>query len=394
METDGPGEAALDSLASPAGPGSGEPNLAVGEDGRIHLTWLEPAAGGHALRHAALSDGSWSSRVTVVERDDLFVNWADFPSVLPLAGNRLAVHWLQRSGEGPYAYDLLVATSDDGGRTWSAPAPPHTDGTPTEHGFATLFPLERGSRLGVVWLDGRAFHAPSGGTASADMSLRFAALSPDDPRERAEEALLDPRTCDCCQTTVTETPDGLVVFYRDRSDDEIRDIAAVHRTAEGWSEPRLVHGDGWRLDACPVNGPAADAAGHEVAVAWFTAADGEPMVRVAFSADGGRSFPGVQRVDDGNPEGRVDLVHLDDGGAAVVWLERVAGRAEVRARRVTSAGRRGESVTIAASDAARASGFPRVVTDGAHLTFAWTAVGAAGDETRVRLAQLPLESLP
>src|SRR5687768_12842130 len=39
--------ASIDSIASPAGPGSAEPNLAVGEDGRVYMSWLEPADSGH-----------------------------------------------------------------------------------------------------------------------------------------------------------------------------------------------------------------------------------------------------------------------------------------------------------------------------------------------------------
>ena len=47
--------------------------------------------------------------------------------------------------------------------------------------------------------------------------------------------------------------------------------------------------DGWKIDACPVNGPAVAAAADTVVVAWFTAAD-MPRVRLAYSRDGGRSF--------------------------------------------------------------------------------------------------------
>src|SRR5690606_29085055 len=46
---------AVSPLESPAGPGSAEPNLAVGPDGRVYLSWLEPAAdSAHELRFAIL----------------------------------------------------------------------------------------------------------------------------------------------------------------------------------------------------------------------------------------------------------------------------------------------------------------------------------------------------
>ena len=38
----------------------------------------------------------------------LFVNWADFPSLVVLDGGRLAAHWLQRNGSGTYAYGVRI----------------------------------------------------------------------------------------------------------------------------------------------------------------------------------------------------------------------------------------------------------------------------------------------
>src|SRR5687768_11438827 len=67
----------IDTLASPAAPGSGEPNLARGPDGRVYLSWLEPSGdSGHALRFAILQDGAWSAPRTIAQRSDFFVNWA------------------------------------------------------------------------------------------------------------------------------------------------------------------------------------------------------------------------------------------------------------------------------------------------------------------------------
>ena len=40
--TSGIENSAMREIDSPAGPGSGDPNLSVGPDGRIYLSWLEP----------------------------------------------------------------------------------------------------------------------------------------------------------------------------------------------------------------------------------------------------------------------------------------------------------------------------------------------------------------
>src|SRR5688572_12868380 len=52
---------APESLPSPAGAGSAEPNLTVGPNGKVHLSWLEPVDSGFALRFATLDRTSWSA---------------------------------------------------------------------------------------------------------------------------------------------------------------------------------------------------------------------------------------------------------------------------------------------------------------------------------------------
>ncbi|HUH13678.1 MAG TPA: hypothetical protein VMK65_11230, partial [Longimicrobiales bacterium] len=138
------------------------------------------------------------------------------------------------------------------------------------------------------------------------------------------------------------------------------------------------------------NGPAVAARGEEVVAAWFTAAADTPRVRVAFSGDDGASFGAPARVDEGAPEGRVDVLLLDDGTAAVAWLERTGQGAEVRVRRVGRDGVMGDAHVVGRTSAARASGFPRMVRQGERVVFAWTEPGEPG---RVRVAALPVEAL-
>jgi hypothetical protein len=158
-----------------------------------------------------------------------------------------------------------------------------------------------------------------------------------------------------------------------------------------WTEGRPVHADGWVMPACPVNGPQVDADGQRVAVAWFTAADSTPQVKLAFSADGGATFAAPVRVDGGNPEGRVDVQLLDDGAALVSWIERT-GRteAQVRIRRVGADGRMDEPRTVTASSSARSTGFPRMVRAGDDLVLAWTS---AGKPSSVRAGRMSLAGL-
>ncbi|HEV3048675.1 MAG TPA: sialidase family protein, partial [Longimicrobium sp.] len=369
-----------------AAPGSAEPNLTLGPDGRAYLSWIEPAPdSAHALRFAVLEGGRWSEPRTIASGRDWIVNWADFPGLAVLPGNRMAAHWLQRSGSS--AYDVRVAVSSDGGVTWTPGVVPHTDGTQTEHGFVSMWPA--GDSVALVWLDGRKFKPSADEHAAGnEMTLRYTTVGPDGRATPDRE--LDGRVCDCCQTGMAVTGRGPLVVYRDRSPTEVRDIYVTRYVNGAWTPGAPVHPDGWVMPACPVNGPQADADGDRVAVAWYTGADSTLQVKVAFSSDAGATFGTPTRVDAGNPEGRVDVVLLRDG-ALVSWIERTGEKeAEVRVRRVGTDGRMGEPRTVAGSSSARASGFPRMVPAGENLVFAWTA---PGDSSRVRAASVPLSSL-
>ena len=379
---------AIDSIASPAGPGSAEPNLAVAGDGRVYMTWLEPADSGFALRFAVLDGRRWSAPGTIRAGRDFFVNWADFPSIQVLDGGRLAAHWLQRNGSGTYAYGVRISQSADGGRTWSTPVMPHRDSSQTEHGFVAMW--REGGTLGAAWLDGRktVSETPSHGHGG-EMMLMSTTI--DANGQPGAEVPLDQRTCDCCQNSAAMTSNGPIVAYRDRSPDEIRDIYVTRRVGGTWLPGRPVHQDNWKINACPVNGPAIAADGRRVAVAWFTAANDSARVKLAFSDDAGATFGPPVRIDGGVPAGRVDVALLKDGGALVTWIERVGGdTAAVRVRRVARDGRAGAPMVIAQSSAARSSGFPQMVLTGSDVVFAWTV---PGKPSAIRVARAPASEI-
>lgn len=366
------------SLDPPAGPGAMAPSLAqVGKD--LLLTWLEPVdpkarEKGHRLRFARFSGGRWSKPATVVSGTDFFANWADFPGVIQGPGGALTAHWLANTGDEKYSYSVFLARSLDGGATWSRAGMLH-EKSPGEHGFVSWLPAEGGG-VRAFWLDGREMTADGGA-----MSLRTAVV-----REKSGGAeVVDADVCSCCQTDAALAAEGPVVAYRDHTKEEIRDISVVRRTPRGWSKPVRVHADNWKIPGCPVNGPAIDASGRNVAVAWFTAAPPSPRVQVAFSKDGGATFGPPALVDGDKPLGRVDLV-LDTGGSALVsWLALENNEAQVRLRRFGPKGKAGQALTVASTSASRNSGFPRTVLSGGNLYVAWVE---DGEVSQVRVGSI------
>jgi hypothetical protein len=322
----------------------------------------------------------------VASGSDWFVNWADVPSVARLANGTLVGHWLQKSGPDNDAYDVRLSYSQDDGKTWSRSFTPHTDGTRTEHGFASLFQIPAAG-LGLVWLDGRAMkpyagHGDHGAAGDGAMSVRFASF--DGNWTPVSEAPVDLRVCECCPTTAAITSDGPIAAFRNRAEDEVRDIYVSRLENGKWTEPKAVHHDGWKIKACPVNGPMLSARGREVVIAWFSAKDDHGRAFVAFSNDSGRTFDPPIRLDDNGAVGRVDVELMPDGAAAASWIELAPQRPQFRTRRIDRSGARSPAMTISEIAGGRASGYPRIAVNGDELVFAWTE--SAAGTTRVRTA--------
>jgi len=406
-------------IDSPAASKGSEPQLTVSDRG-VLLSWIERGGSRMTLRFAERTPTGWTEPRTAASGDDWSVNAVDVPSVLRLADGTLVANWLQKSGSGMHANDVRLAYSRDDGRTWAPSFKPHRDSTPNERGFTSIFPMPGGG-LGVIWLDGPAMapgtghsdkttqphsrggdhaghqgsgrqghggrsgeHGPVG--ARRDLTVRFAAF--DTTWKQTVEVLVDPRACECCPTAAAATSEGVVAAFRNRSDDEVRDIYVTRFEQGRWTEPAAVHADNWRIAGCPVNGPAVSASGRNVAVAWYTVKQDQGQAYVALSRDAGRSFGKPVRVDDGGSLGRVDVEVLADGSALATWIEVADGGAQFRARRVTTDGARSTAVTISNLAGSRAGGSPRVARHGDELVLAWTETASAASQVRTATIRL------
>lgn len=296
--------------------------------------------------------------------------------------------FLQKSATGTYTYDVKLNLYNAEKNSWKKNFILHNDGTKSEHGFVSIRPHAENSFL-VVWLDGRETVGKEHG--GGQMTLRSAIVFEDGSIDY--DTLLDERTCDCCQTGVAIGPnDEIIVAYRDRSEDEIRDISLVRWQMEGgWSKPQTIGNDHWKIAGCPVNGPSIDSYGNNLVVAWFTAADDSPKMQVAFSQDIGKSFGLPFRIDNGNTLGRVDIAMISDTAAVISWMENKGDDTLIQVMKVESNGLIGSPVTISKTSAERASGFPQMEVLGEKIYVAWTDV--QGEISSIKTAVLALENL-
>lgn len=361
-------------------------------------SWLEPRAAGQGYRLRAVlrREGRWGQPFTVDDHADVAMFSADLPGLARLPGGGLLAYWerFERSAGDPYATRIQLARSVDDGRTWRPLPAPHADATVGQHSFTAAFELPDG--LGLVWLDAQRqqFVPAARGRKRAwlgAIGLRYALLD-GDGRVRSD-GFVDPITCECCPTSAALSARGPIVVYRDRAspaqraedvrDDggSVRDVHVARLEGDAWTAPRRVHADEWVMAGCPDNGPALDARGDRVAVAWWTGAGAQPHVSLAFSSDSGQTFSAPIPISAGPAGGQVTVALERDGRAAVVgWLE----RGQAWARRVEVGGALGEPLAL--GPAPLRARLPRWIADGDGVLALWSE--KRDDGTAVRLTRL------
>jgi len=384
------GAAELSPLPAPAGPGSSLPRLVKDSHGSVYLSWVAEEGDSSSLLYSKLTNDVWQAPELISSGEDWFINWAHFPSLV-VNEDTMAAHWLQLNPEGFYNYDVKAAfySPDAGG--WSRAIAVNTDGVSAEHGFVSMLPLTEGKTF-IAWLDGRYTRPQTAETIEAvpgysaeggAMSLRAGIF--DRTGKTLEEWELDARVCDCCQTGAALAASGPVVVYRDRSEGEIRDTYITRLIGGRWSEPEAVYSDGWKIEGCPVNGPAVAADGQRVAVAWFSGKDNLPVVKLSLSEDGGGSFSPPVTVANETVIGRVAVAYLESGRIALSWMDTREESGRLMLALYSPIGDLIDLIEIAETTPSPASGFPSITSLGEDVFVAWTEVA---DSSRVKVTRV------
>jgi thiol-disulfide isomerase/thioredoxin len=378
-------------MSPPVGGNSSLSRLVTDANGVVHLSWVSQRDGISTLHWSKWVDGAWQAPQVIAAGDDWFNNWADFPSLV-VNEDSMAAHWLRMSAKGSYDYDVKAAFYDAERQSWGEAITVNTDGIHAEHGFVSMLPMSEG-RTFIAWLDGRntrigeveakAEEGHDGHSMGGAMTLRAAIF--DRNGKTLDEWELDGRACDCCQTSAALAASGPVVVYRDRSEEEIRDIFITRWVDGQWSEPVAVHHDGWKIAGCPVNGPAVIAQKKQVAVVWFSARDDSPEVKLAISRDGGASFSAPVVVAQETTNGRVGATWLASGNIALSWMNTLGDEAQLMLALYDPEGKLLDQVQVAESKASRRSGFPVIASVGDDVYMTWTDI--AGD-VQVKVARI------
>jgi hypothetical protein len=382
----------VESIPAPPVGHTDSPQLTSSISGII-LSWVEHRGGTAYLRFAQRTASGWSDTRTVASGGNWFLSWADVPAVMRLSSGTLVANWYPATDADAEAYDIRLSYSSDAGKSWAKPFGPHSDRTRTQHGFVSMVEMPDTS-LGLIWLDGRDQALNKTDPGGGAMGLYFGRY--DTAWKQTAEQAIDDRVCECCPTTAVVTADGVLTAFRDRSPREIRDINVARldtaSSAGTWTPARPIHVDNWMIEACPVNGPMLSARGQDVVAAWFTGKDEMPRAYAAFSGDAGRTWSNPIRVDDASTLGHVDVELLDDGSAAVSWMEFANQRSSFRLRRIERSGARSAALEVTPN---RVTGYPRISRTGKELLVAWTesvegdAAEATPEQVKGALVRLP-----
>ncbi len=327
----------------------------------IYASWIENKEQA-VLKFSKFEEKKWSEPSVMARGTDWFVNWADYPIIISDGRGNLLSHYLKKSASDTYSYNIFLILSNNDGETWRDEFILNADSTNSEHGFVSAIPYKNGFL--VSWLDGR--NTVSGGP----MSLRAAHINSNGTK--LNEWLVDERVCDCCQTSLAFSKNGPVVVYRNRDENEVRDIAFSQLIGDKWTAPKIVFNDHWEIKGCPVNGPRLASYQDQLAIAWFTSPDGKNgLVKVSmFDHDNNEFKEPIILSDSEKAIGRVDIEFSESTELFTTWVEDNA----VMAAKIDTKALTYTAKPIANINSSRKSGFPQMVVSESNLILLYTDV--------------------
>ncbi|MDQ6733600.1 MAG: glycoside hydrolase [Nitrospirota bacterium] len=265
------------------------PSIQLDEHTIAHVAWMEEKDNARTLHYArTLPSGEALSSPAAVNGQDEVPYWRQEAPALEVQDNRIYLVWAkmppQSSADKPFANELRLSRSVDGGKTFLPSALINDDGEPVNHSFDSIRIGQEGA-IHVAWIDGRGGKKASGTYASrsTDHGLTF------DKNKK-----IDDDTCVCCRTSVAIAPDGTLYVAWRKMFGDIRETV-VARSSDGgttFSEPVIVGNDRWNYPSCPHRPASLGVDGDgRVYVIWYTEGEDEmPAVYVAYSDDRAQTF--------------------------------------------------------------------------------------------------------
>jgi hypothetical protein len=265
------------------------PSIQLDENNITHVAWMEEKEHARTLHYAhTVPTGEALSSPVAVNAQDEVPYWRQEAPALDAHGEHIYLVWAkmptQSSADKPFANELRLSRSLDGGQTFLPSALINDDGELVNHSFDSIR-IGREGAIHVAWIDGRGGKKTSGTyvTRSNDHGTSF-----------EKNTKIDDETCVCCRTSVAVAPDGTVYVAWRKMFSDIRETV-VARSFDGgttFSAPVVVGNDRWVYPSCPHRPASLGVDGDgRVYVSWYTEGEDEtPAVYLAYSDDHAQTF--------------------------------------------------------------------------------------------------------
>ncbi|GAB1722352.1 MAG: conserved exported hypothetical protein [Nitrospira sp.] len=365
------------------------PSMQIDEAGSLSLAWMEENKEVRSVLYARSTEpgGPMGAPVRINRAEDI-PYWRQEAPALVVQGDDVFVTWglahPKATPEQPFATELRLSRSNDGGRTFQPSILVNDDPGVIQHTFDALHRDAEG-RFHFSWIDGREGKKDPG---------TYVARSLDQGKTVTSNRKVDEGTCVCCRTAITSGPDGTVyVAWRKIFEGNVRETVVARSTDHGETfEPSVIVGhDQWVFPACPHRPASMGVDRHgRLYVVWYTEGTDEiPAVYLAFSDDRGRTFSAKRQLNvskntfPDHPQIAVD----QEGRVVVIWEEQGPVKRDVVMSASTD---RGATFTTPQKLNDRKSQTP-VVAVNRHGLFAmaWMEHGMPGHKIVMQTLRMP-----
>jgi hypothetical protein len=283
--------------------------------------------------------------------------------------------------------EIRYASSTDTGKSFSKTATIAGEREPGIRGWQSVA-IGYDGGVHAVWLDGRnAAPRPAGtkhqhgkGGEAPRQDVIHAAWKGNGPRT---ENAVATSVCFCCKTAIVTTGDRVYAAFRNIYPGSLRDISVARSIDNGatFQEPIRLSEDGWRIEACPDDGPAMATDSHGgLHITWPTMLSGETPRKGIFyasmpdAATTATKFSARLRLDAGDGDPAHPQIASDEHGiSAVIWDERLGDQRRVVLRRITEGKATAPEIFTGAG-----LSYPSVAAAEGHWVAVWAAQGAGG----------------
>jgi hypothetical protein len=368
------------------------PALQFDHEGAPHVAWFEKQGEVRGLYTVKVAEGDQTlpERVLVNQKGTEPDAMHQSPGLATGPQGHVYVTWATPKEDTPFAADLRLARSGDGGTSFGLPLVVNDDGAPINHTFEHVLAAETGD-VYLAWLDNRTKEKSGAGVLFA--------CSRDEGRTIERNLVLDGMACPCCRPMVAMAPDGsLWVAWRKTFEGNVRDIVVVRSTDRGrsFSAPLLVRRDGWVFPACPHRGPSIgfDRKGR-LYIGWYTeGTDEQPRILLATSDDQGKTFsvPLSLHTSTTSLPDQLRLAVHPEGVVVAVWEEVTGVRKRVAMRISADRGQNfGPVQTL--SEGAKAENPTVAVHESGAVAISWTEHAWPNNRIVIQTGMLDLAGL-